>query len=230
MNTPSGNNYRNCPGVYCYNYILHRRHQQVGFPWSLWSRRLPLPLPLCLWARPGASPTSSPRRRRRHWLRRTRVYTSISRFLSSMSPISRLRFSRCRRRGCKLPYSPSSRLTARPTCWPHRCPWLHLYCPAVALFHPQMAPLQALLRGRRPLLTLPLPALLLLCLPVPKFSQLPRPRLFLWAKNETEAARELNVKKKRCNKWRMQKCRSWCERLFRGWGQFYVCLWELWQM
>lgn len=208
------NYFRNGLDVYSHDYILHRRFQQVGFRWHLWSPRLTPPLPLCLWQRPHSThavvafPTSSPLRHQHRWLkcqRRTRVCSSISLFLSSMWPISRRRSSRCCSPKCKLPYSPSPRLMASPKHRLRRCPWLHLCCLVVLLLCPQMAPLQVLLplqllRGpfaphRHPPLTLPLPALpLLLCLPVPKFSQLPRPQLFLWDKNETEAKCEPNVK------------------------------------
>lgn len=168
----------------------------------------------------GAFPTYSLRDHHSHkhtWLkchRCIRVYTFISLSLSSTWPISRPRSSRCRSPGCKLPYSlihfhrhspspscPSPHLKASPHRPPkyrrHQCPWLRLCSPVVAPLYPQMAP-QLLQEHFAPPLHPPptrrLLALLLLCLPVPKFSQLPPPRLFLWDKNKTKAKCELNVK------------------------------------
>lgn len=147
------------------------------------------------------------------WLkchRCSKVYTSISLSPSSRWPISSPHSaSKYHSPGCKLPYSlsryhrhnpshscPTHHLKANRCCLP-KCP--HLQCPqprpcclAVAPLYPQIALL--LLGGHfapvpHPLPPLPLLALLLLYLPVPKFTQHPPPLLFLWDRNETKMKR-----------------------------------------
>lgn len=181
---------------------------QVGFQWH----RRPQPLPVWLWhplpitrVEEACPPCTLQDLHHKHtWLKSRRcskVYTFIS-----LSPSSRLAIhspnsaSRYHSPWCKLPCSlslyhrhhPSPSLKANRCCLPkcphHQCPPLHLCCLVVVLLHPQIALL--LLVGHfapvpHPLPPVPHRALLLLYLPVPKFTKHPPPLLFLWDRNET---------------------------------------------